>query len=48
LADRMGLVVPYRKGMLFRRTYEAAQAWGNTEFVELRNRGEPVNDRPTV
>jgi hypothetical protein len=47
MEDRMRLVVPYRKGLLFRRTFEAAEAWGNTEFVEVRNRNEPANGRPT-
>jgi hypothetical protein len=44
----MRVVVPYRPGMLFRRTYDAAKAWeGGCEFVELRNANEPVDDRPT-
>lgn len=33
--------MPYRSGMLFRRTYEAAKAYGYCEFVKLRNPGEP-------
>ena len=47
----MRIVVPYRPRMLFRRTYEAARASGLAyEFVELRNRDEPVDPdryRPT-
>jgi hypothetical protein len=35
------VVVPYRPGMLFARTYDAAKAWdGGCRFVKLRNRGE--------
>lgn len=45
----MRVVVPYRPGMLFRRTYEAARAWpGGCEFVALRNKNEPADSgRPT-
>jgi hypothetical protein len=44
----MRLVVPYRPGMLFARTYDAAQAWeGGCEFVRLRNKREPADGRPT-
>jgi hypothetical protein len=37
----MSVVVPYRPGMLFARTYDAAKAWeGGCEFVRVRNADE--------
>jgi hypothetical protein len=43
------VIVPYRPGMLFRRTYEAARDWeGGCRFVEIRNADEGQrDDRPT-
>jgi hypothetical protein len=43
----MRVVVPFRQGMLFGRTYDAAREWGSVEFVELRNPDEPPSCHPT-
>ena len=47
----MQVVVPYRPGMLFARTYDAAKAWeGGCQFVLLRNDDEkpdPSRYNPT-
>ena len=47
----MQVVVPYRPGMLFARTYDAAKAWeGGCRFVKLRNvdeKSDPEHHNPT-
>jgi hypothetical protein len=42
------LIVPYRQGALFGRTYDAAQEWDReVRFVALRNAEEPSTPNPT-